>query len=518
MSSEPTLSETAPLIAYVAHWAEHTPKALALELPDSEISYLALWETIEGRARTLAQTTRPGDRVAAVLSNGLDYISLLYACYLTDRIFVGLDADIQRLAAVAALGHSEPTLVVCRDDWQSIDATLSRLESPPRVALASEFAAASDNGPELVQHATTAVTDSRRPAKLVFTSGTTGDPKAVTLSHENLACNARAIADYLRLGTNDRGLCVLPFTYAYGNSVLDSHLVAGATLVLGQGSGFPEAIAQQLSQSQATGFAAVTPLLHRLVASGALMRHETPALRYVTQAGSPMHPDAVKSLQRALGKRVEVFAMYGQTEATSRLTYLPPERLRTKPSSVGKPIKGTEIQIRTNDGTLAPPHQIGEIFARGPSIMMGYWRNDDATAAVLAPDGWLKTGDLGYLDRDGDLFITGRTREMILSGGYRIAPSEVEEVALPAAPQEQLAAVGVPDPHLGERLVLAVHWSQGRDPANQRALHQSVLSACRRGLPVHKRPKELVFVSDWPLTPSGKLRRHDLARQLAGAG
>jgi long-chain acyl-CoA synthetase len=226
------------------------------------------------------------------------------------------------------------------------------------------------------------------------------------------------------------------------------------------------------------------------------------SLRYVTQAGGPMPRPVVEKLREQL-PHVRVFLMYGQTEATARLTCLPPEDIDRKPGSVGVAVANVEIDIR-QDGHSVAPGSVGEIWARGPNVMAGYWNDPEATAEVLQ-DGWLRTRDLGYLDEDRYLFIVGRAAEMIKVGAFRVSPQEIEEVIVALDGVQDAAVVGIPDELLGQK-IKAVVVSQPHVALTVLAIK----AHCRQHLATYKVPKVVEFAAELPRTSSGKIQRFKL--------
>jgi acyl-CoA synthetase (AMP-forming)/AMP-acid ligase II len=350
----------------------------------------------------------------------------------------------------------------------------------------------------------TAIPDTSGAAAILYTSGTTGAPKGVTLSHANLTANTEAILKYLELGPNDNGLCVLPFHYAYGNSILHTHLAAGARLVLENSLAYPHRVAGLLSSEKITGMSGVPSTWTLLLTRARLKEAELPALRYVTIAGGALPGDGLRALQHAM-PRTRIFVMYGQTEATARITWLPPDRMVDKAGSAGVPVQGMEVEIRDADGRILAHGETGEIRARGTSVMLGYWQDPLTTSAVLQ-DGWLHTGDMGYLDADGYLFIAGRRSDMIKVGSHRVNPAEIEEVILQLDGIAEAAVIGAPDPVLGQVIKAVVATHPGASvPA------MSVQSLCRARLAPHKVPRVVEFVEQLPRTASGKIKRAMLA-------
>jgi acyl-CoA synthetase (AMP-forming)/AMP-acid ligase II len=340
-------------------------------------------------------------------------------------------------------------------------------------------------------------------ACIIYTSGTTGRPKGVMLSHGNLAANTEGIISYLGLKPSDRGLCVLPFHFSYGNSVLHTHLLAGAELILEDSFAYPHLTVQRLQDERVTGFAGVPSTFALMLGRCNLRDFNLGALRYLTQAGGAMARPLIERLRTEL-PQVQLYVMYGQTEATARLTYLPPAQLTDKLGSVGVAVPGVEIDVQLDGRSLAPG-EVGEICARGPSIMQGYWNDATATHEVLR-DGWLRTGDLGHRDDDGFLFIDGRSVDMIKVGAFRVSPQEIEEVIAAVPGVEEVCAAAMPDELLGQAVKAVIVRREGSD-LDERA----VKAHCRQNLAAYKVPKMVEFVSVMPRTASGKIQRFKLA-------
>jgi acyl-CoA synthetase (AMP-forming)/AMP-acid ligase II len=340
-------------------------------------------------------------------------------------------------------------------------------------------------------------------ATIMYTSGTTGNPKGVMLSHRNLRANADAIIHSLELTRQDHTLCVLPFYFSYGNSVLHSHLLCGARLTLEDNFAFPRLMLQRIQDEGISGFAGVPSTFALLLSRQRLEDFDLSRLRYVTQAGGPMPRPLLEELRKRL-RAARVFVMYGQTEATARLTCLPPEDLDSKPGSVGVPVTGVEIDIREETRSL-PPGGVGEIFVRGPNVMLGYW-NDAAASADVLRDGWLRTRDLGYMDQDGYLYLVGRATDMIKTGAFRVSPQEIEEVIAAIEGVEDAAGVAIPDEVLGQAVKAVVVPRPGAD-----LTVMAVKAHCRANLASYKVPKAVEFATALPRTSSGKVQRFKLA-------
>jgi acyl-CoA synthetase (AMP-forming)/AMP-acid ligase II len=341
-------------------------------------------------------------------------------------------------------------------------------------------------------------------AVLLYTSGTTGRPKGVMLSHGNLVANNVTIIDYLQLGPNDVGLTVMPFHFSYGNSVLHTHLGAGATLLLEDNLAYPRVVMQRLQNERVTGFSGVPSTFAILMSRVRIEDFDLSTMRYLTQAGGAMTRAAIQRM-RQLVPSARFFVMYGQTEATARLSYLPPERLDEKLGSIGKALDGIDIEVRGLQGEVLPPGQTGELCARGPNIMLGYWRDEEATREAVV-DGWLHTGDLAHTDEDGFLYIDGRVVEMIKVGSFRVSPLEVEEVLATLPGIAEMAVASMTDELLGQavKAVLVLREGASLD-------ERQVKAHCRARLAAYKVPKVVEFARELPRTSSGKIQRFKLS-------
>jgi long-chain acyl-CoA synthetase len=494
---------------FQAH-ARATPEAPALLWNHASWSYADLARAQSAVAAGLAaRGLARGDRVALLLRNSPQYAAALYGTLAAGGVAVALnsleraevlarqilhsgarwlivDPAHLEFARLRALFAGQPLGVVevgTPDEAQALTAFLTAWGQAPPVA-PGELQAAD-------------------PALLIYTSGTTGRPKAVVLGHGNLASNARAIAHYLQLTPADRGFCVLPFHFSYGNSVLTSHLSSGGCVVIEDNLAFPQRSMQRMSAVRATGFAGVPSTFTLLLQRGGLADYDFSALRYVTQAGGAMTRTAITRLRQEL-PRARVFVMYGQTEATARISYLPPDMLDAKLGSVGVAVADTRIEICDAAGHPLPPGTVGEVRVRGPGVMLGYWQDEAATREVLR-DGWLCTGDLGHKDLDGYLYVDGRTVEMIKVGAFRVSPYEVEEAIALLDGVEEVAVGAIPDEVLGQAVKAVIVLRNG---AQLDAL--AVKAHCRQTLATYKIPKTVEFAAQLPRTLTGKVQRLQL--------
>ncbi len=346
-------------------------------------------------------------------------------------------------------------------------------------------------------------------AQIIYTSGSTGRPKGVVLTHHNLIANTRSILTYLQLTHDDSVMAVLPFVYAYGNSVMLTHLFSGGTLVIENNMLYPHVVLDSMIKTRVTGLSGVSTTYALLLNHSNLKSYAFPDLRYLTHAGGPM-PIELLGRIRTVFPAQRIFLMYGQTEASARLTYLPPNLIDIKKGSAGRAIPGVTLKIAKEGGETAQPGEVGEVWASGDNIMQGYWQDPELTTGVLR-DGWLRTGDLGRLDEQGYLTIEGRNNEMIKSGAYRISPTEIEEVLLQHGQVQEAGVVGIEDPILGQKICAIVSL------VTAGALtEQDLMAYCALRLVQYKRPKVIVIVAALPKSPSGKILRERL-REMGAA-
>lgn len=343
-------------------------------------------------------------------------------------------------------------------------------------------------------------------ASLMFTSGSTGQARGVMVSHGNIIANTRSIVEYLELTSRDRIMAVLPFHYCFGTSLLHTHLRVGGSLVLDSRFLYPETILQRMQETGCTGFAGVPSHFQILLRNSSLRKKAFPHLRYVQQAGGSLAAGFIRELREAL-PQTQVFIMYGQTEATARLSYLPPPLLDSKLGSVGKGIPGVRLQVLNQAGRGVRPGEVGEIVAEGANVTQGYWRDPRETAAVFR-QGKLYTGDLATVDEDGFIYIVDRAKDFLKCGGKRVSCRDVEKRLLEFPCLLEAAVVGTADDVLGEavnaflvsRMPGCPHFDECfRDFCNQR-------------LPQELKPTKVRLLDRLPKNSAGKILKQNLPR------
>jgi long-chain acyl-CoA synthetase len=347
-------------------------------------------------------------------------------------------------------------------------------------------------------------------AVLMFTSGTTSQPKAVRVTHGNIQANTDSIITFLELRSDDRVLVILPFFYCYGASLLHTHLRRGGRIVLCNSFVFPEMALDLIEREECTVLAGVPSSFQLLLRASTFAERALPSLRLIQQAGGKLPPVLIAELLAAK-PAAKLFVMYGQTEATARLSYLPPDKLQDKPGSVGKGIPGVELRVLNDNCEPTAPGEPGEIYATGANISPGYFEDLEGSVAKFTPDG-LRTGDLAVVDEDGYIFIVDRRDDFIKSWGHRVSSQEVEAAALQMQQLVSAAVIGVPDDEAGEAVTLFVTTRPGAA-----VTPDEVLTVCRRHLPKHMVPRSVLIVDALPLNANGKIAKPRL-RKMAAVG
>jgi len=515
---------------FVYEWlfrhAEETPDRAAVGTPGSWTSYRQLARLTRSlAARFAARGLGPGEFLLSSLPPGPVAVAGSLAAQSLGACAVELARDTEQatLEAIIRQTGARAALVSNRDAaaWAELART-HRLHlavvhgEPVPERLAALLAGISWEWlPEQTEVPDAAWSPPSRaatdPALLVYTSGSTGTPRGVVHTHANIEANTRAIVQYLELTAQDRALSILPLFYCYGKSILQTHLMVGASVFFDHRFLYPRRVMEAIAEENCTGFAGVPltfELLRQTVDLGAL---RLSTLRYVTQAGGAMHPDTIRWVRQVFAP-ARLFVMYGQTEATARLSYLPPELATAKEGSVGRGLMNVELRVVDDRGTELAPGQVGQLVARGPSVTPGYFRDPEATAEILR-DGWLWTGDLARRDEDGFLYLTGRAREVLKLGGHRVSPVEIEQALALHPDVAEAVVVGAPDPTGGEAAVAFVVPRSGRSPSEE-----ELRRFCRTRLAQYKVPREVRSIEALPRTASGKVARMELQSSVSRLG
>jgi long-chain acyl-CoA synthetase len=350
-------------------------------------------------------------------------------------------------------------------------------------------------------------------AMIVYTSGSTGFPKGVMMTHQNVVAAATSITTYLESRADDVVLSVLPLAFDYGLYQALMCAKVGATLVLERSFTYPAVLLERMKREAVTGLPLVPTIAAVLLQLKDLAPGAFPALRYITNTAAALPPAHIARLQE-LFPSTRIYSMYGLTEC-KRCTYLPPEQLRVRPGSVGIAIPGTEAYVVDESGRRAPPGVVGELVIRGAHVMKGYWGDPEATDRALRPGPYpwervLYTGDLFRCDEAGYLYFVARKDDIIKSRGEKVSPKEVETVLYELAGIREAAVIGVPDPILG----MAIKAVVAVDPGAA-LTEREVIRHCARRLEDFMVPTSVEFRPALPKSENGKISRSRVAEQAS---
>lgn len=492
--------------------AARCPDAPALIDRDRQVTYAELDELATRCAALFRRCgVHHGERVVIALDNGIEMVAAYFGTLKAGGVVVPLPAGPRSDRLPLVVADCQPAVAVV-DGPAAIAFAEGALASVPYV-FANADAGRSGRAAALVPALTADRDFVAAPglddalAAIVYTSGSTGQPRGVMLSHRNFVANARSIIAYLHLTGRDRVLCVLPFYYVYGLSLLHTHIAVGGALVIENRAAFPNVVLASMAEHRATGFAGVPSTFALMLHRSQLDSTSLPDLRYVTQAGGAMSVARIDEW-RARGPKADFFVMYGATEAAARLTYLPPADWPRKRGSVGRAIPGVELRIVTADGRPAATGEPGEVVAHGDNIALGYWHRPEETAERFSAQGY-RTGDIGYLDAEGFLYLVGRLHDMIKVGANRVGAREIEEVFETHAAVAEAVVIAAPHDLLGEVPVAAVTLTSSLDDAEN-----ALRAFCAAQLAAFKVPVRVVVLPEMPRLPTGKTDRRAVRERL----
>ena len=449
---------------------------------------------------------KPGDRAAVYLDKTIDAVIALYSVWAAGGVLVPVNETLRSRQVQHILRHSGSMILI------SHARKLSQLHADllEEIAVHSIDMRAEEAG---TRSSFQPMNGGVEAAAILYTSGSTGLPKGILLSHDNLLAGTRIVSEYLMIQEDERIISILPFSFDYGLNQLLTSVYRGATLVL-QRSHFPPDICRTLQAQDVTAMAAVPSLWIQLMQDHSpFSRMAFPKLRYITNSGGVFPPDLVRRYHARLpGARI--YLMYGLSEAF-RSTYLPPEQIPLRPHSMGKAIPETDIYVVNEAGQECPPGEVGELVHRGPTVALGYWQDPEATSAVFrrmasmpqATDECVVfSGDLVRKDDEGYLYFVGRRDQLIKSSGYRVSPEEVEVVILSSGMVHEVGVCGRHDPVSGTSIVAHVV-----PRASGGFSTEDLLGYCRREMPAYMVPKQVHAHASLPRTTTGKIDRKALA-------
>ncbi len=458
-----------------------------------EISYKDLYLSYIHIAEWINRMVGRDKHIILLSVNNLFFLKMYLAIIKSGNICIPLDPGIEKENYRYIHDLTDPKLIF-----------LTR-QVEKRLELNSDLAWYPDTLPSSVEKYPEEIPgseyDREKCAEIIFTSGSTGKPKGVMISHKNLIANTSSIVEYLQLTQDDRMLVVLPFYYCYGLSLLHTHLRVGGSIVFNNSFIFLGGVLKSLADYKCTGFAGVPSHFQILLRkSDSFKQTKFPDLKYVTQAGGKLAPIFIDEFREA-HPDVRFVVMYGQTEATARLSWLPPEVYERRKGSMGRGIPGVELRVVNENGEPIKPGETGEVIARGDNIMMGYFADEEGTKNAIRNGGWLYTGDLGTVDEDGYIYLTARSKEIIKVRGKRISPKEIEAVILSLPEVIDCTIEGVEDEIEGEMLKATVTV---RKDSIGLLTKDKLIKHCAQHLALFKVPQVYEFKDDLTISATGK--------------
>ncbi len=472
-------------------------------------SYGELLEASERAARAFHELgVQRGDRVAIFLENTWACVVSIYATLLAGAVMVVVHPETRSGKLEFILRDSGARLLVSDRRLEKVyRPALDRLEMLPAVIGDALEAALAASAP-LAQRIGVIPLDL---AAILYTSGSTGEPKGVMQTHQSMMFALGSLIEYLRLASDERILCVLPLSFDYGLYQLLMAVALGATLVLERAFTFPGEVLHRMRGEAVTVVPGVPTLFATILGMHRRGRLSFPAVRRVTNTAAALPEEFVPGL-KAVFPNALLYKMYGLTEC-KRVSYLEPERLDEKPGSVGRAIPGTEVYLLTQDGRPVPDGEVGVLHVRGPHVMAGYWNRPDLSAHMLKPgklpgERILCTQDLFRRDSEGYLYFVGRTDDIIKSRGRKVSPVEVENALQAIAGVREAAVVGVVDDTLGEAIRAYVVIDPGAELSGKQIRERSAAL-----LESHMVPAQVVLCPELPRTANGKIDKR-LLRKL----
>ncbi|MGF9565508.1 class I adenylate-forming enzyme family protein [Neorhizobium sp. BT27B] len=495
---------------FIAQNAIQRPGKTAVVAGDIRLSYDETDRFSSRIAARLAATGfKPGDRFVFLLDNGSEAVVSFFATWKVGGVACPLHPSIKAEKLAEIFRSIEPAAIIAHARLMPIvEAACDLFGNRPVIIVAQAAFPIDDTlsyedliGVDAVFQPPQGLREDDL-ALLIHTSGSTGLPKGVMLTHANVTAACTSITGYLRNSADDIVLSVLPLSHGYGITQMVTMAMVGGTLVLEKSFAFPRVILSRLQSEAVTGFPLVPAMAALFAGMPDLSAQTLPTLRYMTNAAAGLPPTTTERLQKSL-PHAALYLMYGQTECL-RTTYLPPDEVTSRPISVGNAIPGTSVSIIDENGLSVAAGETGELVVEGPHVMRGYWRDDAATTTALRPGSnglRLHTGDLFRADEDGFLYFVARRDDIIKTRGEKVSPQEVERVLYALPGVLEAAVEGVDDAVFGQ--VIKAHVAA--DPAAGLS-ERLVQRHCATHLEDFMVPKMVEFHDALPKTATGKIR------------
>ncbi|MCW0199622.1 fatty acid--CoA ligase [Sphingopyxis sp.] len=502
------LSDLMTFDEFIAHWAADRPDRIAMREEDRVFTYAELEErTARVASALLAAGLEKGDRIAWIGKNSDLYFTIFFGAARAGIVMAPIGWRLSPTEWAYIVNDTKAKIVFTGPGFENAAEQLAgKLDRAPRIIGADEARALIDSTPRAAF-----VPSGPNDAVLqLYTSGTTGNPKGAVLSNRNLFALRKNSADadlaYTKWDDDEAVLVAMPCAHIGGTGLGIMALAAGLPgIILAEFN--PDGVFDAVEQHGVTRFFIVPAALQMLLMHPRCASVDYSRLKYILYGAAPIPLDLLRQCIRMFG--AEFIQAYGMTETTGTICMLPPEdhdpegnkRMR----SAGKALPGVEIKILGADGKEVPTGDVGEVVTRSSNNMLGYWNLPDATAKTMTGDGWIHTGDAGYLDEDGYLFIHDRMKDMIISGGENVYPAEVESAIFGHPAVQEVAVIGIPDQKWGETVKAVVVAKPGMSIEEA-----DIIAWARDRIAAFKAPRSVDVIEALPRNASGKILRKDL--------
>jgi acyl-CoA synthetase (AMP-forming)/AMP-acid ligase II len=482
-----------------------------------------------GRVNKLANALRKigvekGDRIGILQVNCNQFVEAYYASAMIGGIFVPLNFRAKSDELSYMIANAEAKILFAGSRYlEMIDTMLPELptvkhcitidQKEEKKVYYEDIIGSASSDESFIEIGDDDIT------MLMYTAGTTGRPKGVPLRHNAFVSYVLENVEPASPDIEERNLLTVPLYHVAGIQAMLAAIYGGRTLVMMRQFEVKEWL-EAIQKEKATRAMLVPTMLKRVIDDDDFNRHDLSSLKVITYGAAPMPFEVINKAIKMM-PWVKFINAFGQTETASTITALGPEdhriegteeekerKLKRLTSSIGKPLPDVEVKIVDEEGKTLPSLEVGEIWARGPRIMTGYWRDEQKTSQVMTKDGWLRTGDMGWMDEEGYVYLAGRGDDMIIRGGENISPEEVENVLHSHPKVEEAAVIGVPDPEWGQEPRAVVVLKRG-----ERATPEEMIEFCRSKLSGFKRPRSVVFLDVLPRNPMGKVLRKKLREE-----
>ncbi|NQY48808.1 MAG: acyl-CoA ligase (AMP-forming), exosortase A system-associated [Colwellia sp.] len=513
----------------ISHSAQRSPNSIALQIKANQLSYAQLEKEVNKVAQGyLSLAISQGDRVGVYLAKNQENVQSMFACSLLGAVFVPINPVLKAQQVHYIANNCQIKLLITNNSrLKALAPLLERFTSLVTIIVidADEQALAQQAFSQQLtitswqsfinqgQQACKDLKNSIGPndlAAILYTSGSTGQPKGIMLSHENIILGAKSVSMYLQQSAHDNILSVLPLSFDYGLNQLTCCFLVGAKCILLDYLMATDVV-KAIAKYEITGLAAVPPLWLQL-SKATWPKGAAQSMRYFTNSGGVLPLPTLAALRKHM-PQAKPYLMYGLTEAF-RSSFLSPQEIDNRPNSMGKAIPHAEILVLREDGSTCDSDEVGELVHIGPLVTLGYWQNEAATAerfkttpkqAINEQDTPLAvfSGDYVKRDADGFLYFVSRKDAMIKTSGYRVSPTEIESVLLQLPQVDEAAIIPSPSIELGQAIIALVVCSS--DNQEEAQTQKSIIRHCQLNLPNYMIPKEVMLLTELPRNANGKV-------------